>query len=369
MEKRIQIKDEDLGYSAFFEEARNRLSLGDFPVARVIFESKGAYKIKNERGEMLAKVTGKRMFTSSSREDYPAVGDWVAISELGDGKAVIAAVLPRLSTIKRRHGDKSRTSDRGRVQIIATNVDAAFVVQSADRDYSPNRFERYIAILEEGGVRPILVLNKTDLLSREELDGKLSGLRERFPGVEVVAMSAGTGGGLEELKGQIEKGKTYCFLGSSGVGKSSLINRLIGTDAVKTGGISAYSDRGKHVTTSRQMYFLSGGGIVIDNPGVREVGLADVGVGVDAAFDEIAALAAGCRYTDCMHMHEPGCAVVAAVASGEIDERKYLNYIGLKKEVEHYEADDAERREKDKRFGKLMKNAKKDFKNIGHKDY
>lgn len=363
-----KVKIEDLGYSPFFEAERSRSGLSGFPVARVISESRGAYKVKNEKGEYLAKVTGKQMFQASSREDYPAVGDWVAVTELDDDRAVIHGIVPRLTVIKRKYGDKNRSSGQDKTQIIAVNIDVAFVVESVDRDYNLNRFERYFAIAESGGVKPAIILNKIDLLSREELDEKLGELRSRFPGIDIISTSTVNNEGLGELKGDISKGKTYCFLGSSGVGKSSLINELLGENAIKTGDISSYSGRGKHITTVRQMYFLKNGGIVIDNPGIREVGMADVSRGVDAFFEEIAALAQKCKFIDCTHTREPGCAVIHAVKSGKLDEGKYSNYINLKKEAEYYEMNEVEKREKDREFGKFVKKAKKELKDFGHKN-
>lgn len=353
---------EDLGYDASFEADRRKLGWDGFSVARVVAEFKGAYRVRNEQGEFLAKVTGKRMFSALSREDYPAVGDWVAITELGAERAVIHGIVPRRTVIKRKHGKKNRAGEKTEVQVIAANIDVAFVVESVDRDYNLNRFERYFTIARDGGAVPAIVVNKTDLLSKEELREKLDELKDRFPGIDVILTSTVSDEGLSELKEYIEKGKTYCFLGSSGVGKSSLINTLLGESIIKTGDISAYSGRGKHVTTGRQMYFLKSGGIVVDNPGMREVGMADASGGVDAFFNEITALARKCRYADCTHTREPGCEVIGAVKTGKLDEGQYFNYLNLKKEAGYHEMNDFEKREKDRRFGKFVKNAKKDLK-------
>lgn len=316
--------------------------------ARVIAEYKGAYKVKNENGVFLAKVTGKQMFNALSREDYPAVGDWVAIDELPEQQAVIRELLPRKTVIKRKYSAKNKT------QIIAANIDVAFVVQAVGRDFSLNRFERYFAIARDGGITPAIILNKVDLISEKELAEKLGQLKNRFPGVNIILTSATNNKGLDELKNYIEEGKTYCFLGSSGVGKSSLINKLFGKNLIKTEGISSYSGRGKHITTNRQMYFLENGGIVIDNPGMREIGMANV---------KIPEIFKGCKYKNCTHTHEKGCQVLRAVELGRIDKEKYSNYIQLKKESEYYEMSKLEKREKDRSFGKFLKNAKKSLKN------
>ncbi len=360
-------KLEYLGWDEFFQSRITELGLDDFSVARVVAEHRGAYKVKNEKGEFLAKITGKQMFQSESREDFPAVGDWVALTELDNEQAVIQAVLPRKSIIKRRFGDKNKTGEKNDLQVIATNIDVAFIVESVGRDYSVNRLERYLAIIEDSAIRPAVIINKTDLISSEELSSKVAEIQDRLGDVPVISTSTVNSDGLDKLRNHIEKGKTYCFLGSSGVGKSSLINSLLGKDDIKTGDISSYSDRGKHMTTAREMYFLENGGIVIDNPGIREVGMADVSVGVNNVFDEISIFSKNCKYADCTHMHEPDCEVLKALNDGRLDKDRYANYINLKKEIEYFDMSQSEKREKNRNFGKFMKKAKKELKNSGRK--
>ena len=353
-------KLEDLGYDVFFESNRGTDGL---PVARIIVEHKKAYRVKNTDGEYLAKITGKQMFNALSREDYPAVGDWVAITDLGNEQAVIHRILPRKTIIKRK------CSNRNEIQIIATNIDVAFAIESLDRDYNLNRFERYFAITKDGGVKPAIILNKIDLISKEELESRINQIKNRFGDIDFIPTSTVTNEGLDVLKAYIVKGKTYCFLGSSGVGKSSLINKLIGKDIIKTSEISIRGDRGKHTTTSREMYFLEDGSIVIDNPGMREVGMTEVSDGINSLFDEINSLAQKCKYVDCTHIHEPGCAVLSAIKSSQLDEDKYSNYLNLKKEAEYYEMTELEKRQKDGEFGKYIKKAKDQLKRHMHKDY
>lgn len=363
----MNIKLENLGWDEFFESKIVELGLEDFSFARVIAEYKGAYKIKNDEGEFLAKIKGKQLFEADSREDYPAVGDWVVITELDNEQAKIETIFPRKTAIKRRFGDKNRKGEKSDIQVIATNIDVAFIVQSVGRDYNVNRFERYLSIVKNTGIMPVIVINKIDLITSEDLESRLEEIRKRLEDIDVIPTSIVNDEGLDKLRSQIERGKTYCFLGSSGVGKSSLINRLLGKAIIKTGDVGLLSDRGKHVTTKREMYFLENGGILVDNPGIREVGMADSNEGVNGVFGEISRLAPKCKYADCTHIHEPGCAVLAAIQDEDLDRERYENYIDLKKEAAYFDMSQSEKRGKDRQFGKFMKNAKKELRKSGNK--
>jgi len=332
----------DLGYDDFFESNRIKLALNFFQIARVIAKYKEVYKIKDADGEYLAKITGKQIFKASTREDYPAVGDWVAFASIDKESAIIHNIFPRRTIMKRKYCGKNES------QIIATNVDVAYIIESIDRDYNLNRFERYFAIAMDGGIKPAIILNKIDLISKDELGSKLLQIKTRFKDVDIISISAMTNEGLDELKRHILSGKTYCFLGSSGVGKSSLINKLIGSSKIKTGDVSSHSGRGKHITTAREMYFLEKGGIVIDNPGMREIGMTDTNAGIDDLFDEIGSLSKKCKFKNCTHINELGCEVLNALKSGNLDDDRYSNYIHLKKETEYYEMTELGKREKEK---------------------
>jgi ribosome biogenesis GTPase len=348
----------DLGYNEFVGTKQESLESTEYSIARVVAEHKEIYRVRSANGEYSARITGKQMFNAVKREDYPAVGDWVIITELDKERAVIHKILPRKTILKKKYSNKQD------VQIIATNIDTAFVVESLDRDYNLNRFERYFVLANEGGIKPAIILNKVDLVSEIELNKKIDQIKNRFDNIDIISTSVITERGLNESVNYIAKGKTYCFLGSSGVGKSSLINKLLKRDEIKTREISDSTGKGKHTTTVREMYFLENGGIVIDNPGTREVGIADAGTGIENVFDEITFLSKECKYTNCTHMHEPGCAILKAVEDKKLDENKYQNYIKLRKENEYYELTSLDKREKDRKFGKFIKKALNQLKEI-----
>ncbi|MDD5593927.1 MAG: ribosome small subunit-dependent GTPase A [Candidatus Margulisbacteria bacterium] len=329
-----------------------------YVTARVVAQYRGKYRVLHKNEEYWAEVTGKIMYTAESQLDYPVVGDKVSIISLGYGNGLIDKILPRKSILERRAVGKTD------VQPIAANVDTAFIVQAVDRDFNLNRFERYLTIVKAGKIKPVLVLNKIDLIPPEELEDKLSLVKSRFKDINLLTTSAFKPNGDKYLAQAIKKGKIYCLLGSSGVGKSSLINKLLGQELIKTRAISATTKKGQHVTTHRELFVLKGGGMVIDNPGMREVGVADAGEAVADVFSDISILARDCKFSDCTHDHEIGCAVLAALKSGQLSEEQYLNYIKLKKETDYYAMSKLEKRRKDKSFGKMVKTAMKQIKSL-----
>ena len=345
---------EDLGYHSELETYRKEQNLYSFGVGRVISEHKERYVVKTTEKEYDAEIIGNLRFTAHNRSDFPAVGDWVAISEYDDNKAIIHAVFPRKTIIERQAVGKP-----GEKQIIATNIDYAFIVQAVDRDYNINRIERYLTICNTSNVKPIIILNKIDLISENELSELVDKVQERIKQVPVIPISNESQKGFEELKRNIEKGKTYCLLGSSGVGKSTLLNNLSGKHLMKTNAISASTNKGRHVTSHRELLVLENGGILIDNPGMREVGIADSKDGLEITFREILELSKDCKFKDCTHTTEVGCAVLEAVESGEIDNSSYENFLKMEREKEHFESTVAEKRRKDKEFGKMIRHYKK----------
>jgi ribosome biogenesis GTPase len=349
------MKLEDLGYNDELEKSRIENNLKDFEIGRVISEHKERYIVKTEKGESEAEITGNLRFSAKSREDFPAVGDWVALTIFDSDFSIIHKILPRFSVISRQ-----AVGQFGEIQIIATNVDFAFLVQAVDRDFNINRLERYLTICYSSRVSPIIVLTKTDLINEQRIAEIIESIQQRIENTPVFAISNETQKGFDELKKIIEKGKTYCMLGSSGVGKSTLMNNLSGKAVMRTDAISTSTFKGRHVTSHRELIVLENGGILVDNPGMREVGIADTGLGLETTFDKIVSLARNCNFKDCSHTNETGCSVIEAVENGEIDESSYENYLKMEREKAHFESSVVERRKKDKVFGKMMKNYKKD---------
>lgn len=345
---------EDLGYSLELDNYRIDNNLTDLEVGRIISEHKERYIVKTVENEYEGEILGNLRFSATKRSDFPAVGDWVAISEYDKDKVIIHSVFPRKTIIERqavgKHGEK---------QIIATNIDFAFIVQAVDRDFNINRIERYLTICNTAKVEPIIVLNKIDLIDENELEDKINSVQERIKAVDIISISNETLRGISNLKEIIKIGKTYCLLGSSGVGKSTLLNKLSGKGVMKTNSISVSTNKGRHVTSHRELKVLEAGGIIIDNPGMREVAVTDSDDGLEVTFKKIAELSIFCKFKNCSHTVEKGCAVISAVENGDIDKSSYENYLKMEREKEHFEATVAERRKKDKEFGKMVKNFKK----------
>ena len=349
-----QMTLEDLGYNIELEKYRKSQNLDVFEVGRIISEHKERYVVKTDKREYDGEIIGNLRFTAQHRSDFPAVGDWVAISEYDNDKVLVHSVFPRKTIIERQAVGK-----QGEKQMIATNMDYAFIVQAVDRDFNMNRIERYLTICHTSKVSPIIVLNKIDLITDNELSILVSKVQERVKKVPLLPISNASQKGLIKLKERIEKGKTYCLLGSSGVGKSTLLNNLLGGALMKTNTISTNTNKGRHVTSHRELFILENGGILIDNPGMREVGITDSKDGLEITFNEIIELSKDCKFKDCTHTTEIGCAVLKAVESGVIDKSSYKNFLKMEREKEQFELTVAEKRKRDKDFGKMMKNYKK----------
>jgi ribosome biogenesis GTPase / thiamine phosphate phosphatase len=320
-----------LGWNIFFEENFLHYKNSGLTAARVIVENKTNYLLLTQYGEALGEATGKLLFNSNSQTELPKVGDWVAVQLFDENtKAVIHNVLPRKTKISRKAADK-KTEE----QVIAANIDKVFIVQGLDGNYNINRLERMLVAVYQSGAEPVVVLNKSDLCVN--INDKINEIKISHPELVIFSTSAVDLSGIQPLANNIGKAETIAFVGSSGVGKSSLINALLGEERIKTGSVRESDSRGRHTTTKRELFLLNGGGILIDTPGMREFGLWNSDAGLSQTFSEFDELSAKCKYADCSHTHEKDCAVIAAVEDGTLPREKYDNYLKLRKELKYLE--------------------------------
>ena len=323
---------ESLGWSEFFETSfQSYRERGHF-AGRVAVEERGAYRLYTEHGEIGARIRGKLRFDSESAADFPAVGDWVALSRRErDGLVQIEAVLPRRSKFSRKAA--GAVSDE---QVVAANVDTVFLLQGLDHDFNLRRIERYLVAAFESNASPVVILSKADLC--EDAHNKILEAESVAPGTPVHAISSVSGQGLAELDQYVLPGVTVAFLGSSGAGKSTLINRIVGEDIQKTAEVRKHDSRGRHTTRHRELIVLKTGGLLIDTPGMRELQLWDAGGSLSEAFSDVESIAAACYFTNCRHQNEPGCAVREALADGSLDAARYESYVKLEREMEYLDS-------------------------------
>jgi len=325
----------DLGWNDFFKAQFESTEIKDAIPARIAVQQKDRYIVFCEKGELWAEVAGKFRHKATSKADYPTVGDWVIVTvNPGEETAVIHSLLPRRSKFSRKAvmaGGPKYGDGRTEEQVLSANVDTAFIVSGLDGEYNLRRLERYVAVAWDSGTSPVVLLNKSDL--RDDVDTVVSDVQGTIMGVPVHSVSAVTNDGLGILNDYLGKGKTVSFLGSSGVGKSTIINSLLGYDRQKTGEVRESDSHGRHTTTYRELIVLPDAGILIDTPGMREIEIWGDEDGLSKAFDDIEELAARCRFNDCGHGNEPGCAVNEALESGKLDPKRYQNYLKLQKEL------------------------------------
>jgi ribosome biogenesis GTPase len=321
----------------------------------VSFQGRGVYRLISESGELWGEIGGGLRHDSLHSGDLPACGDWVLIDNpLGGDRTVMRFLLPRKTSFLRKQAGTA--AER---QVVAANIDTVCLVSGLDSDFNLRRIERYLAIAHESGARPVIVLNKADICL--EVSDRIADAMSVAHGAPVLAMSATTGCGIEDILRWVERGRTLAFLGSSGVGKSSIVNRLLGRSAQAVRETDSFTGRGLHTTSARQLFLLPTGGVIMDTPGMREIQVWSLDAGLDTAFEDIQSLAEGCRFRDCSHQNEPGCRVQAAVLQGELDIRRLANYFKIRKEacyIELKKAHSANWVEKE-RWRKVAKAAKK----------
>lgn len=342
----------DLGFNSFFESELLKLEANTHLPARVIAEHKGLYKIQNQNGEFLGEISGKLRYTANSRENFPAVGDWVLIQEIqGESKCIIHSILPRKTKLSRKAPGKNTEE-----QILCSNLDIIFIVQPMDATFNVNRIERYLALGWESGALPIVILSKKDLCESPDL--LLLEAESASIGTKVHMISSTKEEGFDAINSYLKPGITIAFIGQSGGGKSTLINKLIGKELQKTSEVREMDSKGTHTTTHRELFVLENG-LLIDTPGLKEIQLWGNESMIEETFSDIEDYAKQCKFIDCNHETEPGCSVLAAIERGEISEDRFANYLKMKREVEFLESkmDESikiQRKQKERKLQKMI---------------
>ena len=342
-----------LGWNEWFASRAGRCG-GMDSIARVAAVDRDQLLVVGRPGFFRAELSGRYLYESADASQRPCVGDWVCVEKAADDQfGVVRAILERRTFLRR-----TAPGDSVGYQMIAANVDFVIVVQSCHYDFNLKRLERYLVMVKDGGAMALILLTKIDLIAPAVLAAQIDEIRSAGITEPVVTLSNVTKEGVDDLRSALAPGKTYCFVGSSGVGKSTIINALMGREVHETRDVSGTGE-GRHATARRELVLLEDGAMVIDNPGMREFGVWGAEGGIEARYSDILALASQCRFRDCTHANEPGCAVLAALDSGRISADHYENFVTLGKESEYHQMSYAERRKKDRDFGRFIKSVKK----------
>ena len=348
----------NLGFDDWFQTNTDSENFANHEIARVISVHKNSYMISKGVGDVFAELAGKMIYSTDSSVDLPTVGDWVAADFFdNDQHAIIHNLLARKTLLKRKTSGKNIE-----FQLIAANIDTAFIMQSLDENFNLRRLERYLVMINESGITPIVLLSKADLMPEVEIEEKIKSIRGVMHGVKILPFSSENGMNLEPIKNMLTPGKTYSLVGSSGVGKTTLLNTLIGSALFDTNPVREIQNKGRHTTTSRQLIQLTCGAMIIDTPGMRELGNISVEAGIEETFSEIIELSNQCKFSNCTHVNETGCAIQNAIKKGALSRQRFQNYLALGKESSFNEMSYYEKRQKDKQFGKHVKSVIKNKK-------
>jgi ribosome biogenesis GTPase len=346
---------ESIGYSDWFKSRVDDKNIASHEVARVVSVHKDSYIVTKGGGEVFAELSGNLLYCAETASDLPTTGDWVYADFYDDDThAIIYGVFPRKTLLKRKTAGKLVD-----FQLVAANIDVAFIIQSLDDNFNLRRLERYLVMANETWIEPIILLSKCDLITKEEVNEIKKSVVAVAPQITVMEFSNFSRQNIDSIISLLKNGYTYCMLGSSGVGKTTLLNSIIGNEQFETQPVSKIKSKGRHTTTSRQLVRLESGAMIIDTPGMRELGSMSVDDGLEETFSEILELIKSCKFANCTHTNEKGCAILAAIEAGDLSEQRYKNYVKMKKESEFNRLSYLEKRKKDRRLGKLIKSTLK----------
>ena len=344
-----------VGYGDWVHKQLDEAQRTAHEVARVSAVHKDSFVITKGRGDAFAECSGNFLYQVVSPADLPTTGDWVYADFYDkDSHAIVHGVIPRKTVLKRKKAGKQVD-----VQLIAANVDVAFILQSVDYNLNLRRLERYLVMVNESKIRPVILLSKCDLIPTDQVAGIKEDISRIAPHTDILAFSNLSGENIEGIKNILLPGLTYCLLGSSGVGKTTLLNSILGREEHVTQTVSRKKQKGRHTTSRRELIQLDNGALIIDTPGMRELANISVDDGIDETFSVLLELVKDCKYGNCSHTREKGCAVLAAVENGELDKQQYKNYLKMKQESAFHEMSYFEKREKDRAFGKMVKSVLK----------